>query len=100
MSGGHFDYNQYNIGYIADVIQDEIANNDVRPEGWNEELDGEWKVQRHSEKVIEKMQEAVSALRIAETYAQRVDWYLSGDDGEESFLKRLEEDLNKLIKTK
>jgi hypothetical protein len=27
---------------------------------------------------------------------QRMDWLLSGDDGEESFLKRLDEDLKKL----
>jgi hypothetical protein len=29
-------------------------------------------------------------------YAHRVDWLVSGDDGEESFMKRFDEDLNKL----
>ena len=42
------------------------------------------------------MKEAVRALKIAQVYAQRVDWLLSGDDGEESFLSRLEEELKKL----
>jgi hypothetical protein len=28
--------------------------------------------------------------------AQRADWYLSGDDGEDSFFRRLEEDLEEL----
>jgi hypothetical protein len=27
---------------------------------------------------------------------QRMDWLLSGDDGSESFLKRIDEDLKKL----
>ena len=42
------------------------------------------------------MKEAVNALRIAQEYAQRVDWLLSGDDGEETFLSRLQENLNKI----
>lgn len=95
-SGGHFEYNQYNIGYIADVIQDEIADNDVRPEGWNEESDGDWKGPRHSEKVIEKMKEAARALRVAEIYTHRLDRYLSGNAGEESFIESLEKDLKKI----
>jgi hypothetical protein len=42
------------------------------------------------------MEEAVKVLKIAQVYAQRVDWFLSGDDGEESFLRRLDEDLENL----
>ena len=38
-------------------------------------------------------------MEIAEAYAQRVDWLVSGDDGEESFHERLKEDLDDLIKT-
>jgi hypothetical protein len=33
---------------------------------------------------------------MAEIYAQRIDWLLSGDDGEDSFRKRLKEDLERL----
>ena len=40
------------------------------------------------------MSEAVKALEIAYIYAQRVDRLLSGDDGDESFLRRLKEELN------
>jgi hypothetical protein len=29
-------------------------------------------------------------------YAQSVDWLISGDDGEESFMKSLDKDLKKL----
>ena len=42
------------------------------------------------------MKEAVKALKIAQEYAQRVDWLLSGDDGDESFLRRIDEDLKNL----
>ncbi|MGV8096736.1 MAG: hypothetical protein AB2L24_33180 [Mangrovibacterium sp.] len=38
-------------------------------------------------------------MRIAEIYAHRVDWFLSGDDGEEHFIKRLKEDLDEFNKT-
>lgn len=31
-------------------------------------------------------------------YTQRIDWLLSGDDGEESFHSRLKEELDKLKK--
>lgn len=31
-----------------------------------------------------------------EVYVQRIDWLASGDDGEDSFHKRLEADLEKL----
>ena len=40
--------------------------------------------------------EAINALKVAAVYAQRVDWFLSGDDGEESLVSRLAEDLKKL----
>jgi hypothetical protein len=44
------------------------------------------------------MKEGIEVLKRAQIYAQRIDWLLSGDDGEESFLKRLEKDLNELNK--
>jgi hypothetical protein len=107
MSGGAFDYNQYKIGYMADQIEETIIKNGV--EKTPEEIKDDWHNDEWYEKypedkfhykypdeVIEKMKEAVKALKIAQVYAQRVDWLLSGDDGEESFLRRLEEELKKL----
>ena len=35
-------------------------------------------------------------LRQAHIYAQRIDWLMSGDDGEDSFHRRLKHDLEKL----
>lgn len=77
MSGGAFDYKQFYIEQIAEDIESEIDRRD------------------YSDEVIEKFKEAVRILNKAEIYAQRIDWLLSGDDSEESFIKRLKEDLSK-----
>ncbi len=110
MSGGAFDYNQYKIGNIADDIEKVIERNgrkktkeELKEEFWHqpdwyEKYPEDLYYYEYPNEVIEKFKEAVKILRQAEVYAQRVDWLLSGDDGEESFLKRLEEDLNKLEK--
>jgi hypothetical protein len=107
MSGGAFDYNQYKIGYIADQIDEVIVKNGLEktPEELkNNWIDPEWYKKypedlfhyKYPDEVIDKMKEAVKALKIAQEYAQRVDWLLSGDDGEESFLSRLEDNLKKI----
>ena len=51
---------------------------------------------KYPDEVIEKFKEGVKILKQAEVYAQRIDWLLSGDDGDETFLERLKEDLDKL----
>jgi len=108
MSGGAFDYNQYKIGYIADQIDEVIVKNGIektpqelkdeswRDDSWYDKYPEDKFHYKYPDEVIEKMKEAVKALNIAQEYAQRVDWLLSGDDGEESFLSRLEENLKKI----
>jgi len=76
MSGGHFDYHQYRIREIAESVEDIIQNYKYPPE------------------VLEKIKEGLDALKKAEIYAQRIDWLVSGDDGPETFLERLNEDLS------
>lgn len=108
MSGGRFNYDQYKIGYIADAIEQEIERNgrektreEMKAEGWR---DPNWYEKYPEEKfhyeyppeVIEQFKVAVKKLREAQVYAHRIDWLLSDDDGEESFLRRLKEDLKKL----
>lgn len=83
ISGGHFDYNQHRIRDIADSIESTIAKN---PES-------EYKF---SDKTIALFRKGVKALLVAETYAQRIDWLLSGDDGEETFHERLKADLKEI----
>jgi hypothetical protein len=108
MSGGAFNYDQYKIGYIVEKIEDVINKNgrektkeELKEEGWR---DPDWYKKypedlfhyKYPDEVIEKMKEGIEVLKKAQIYAQRIDWLLSGDDGEESFLSRLEKDLNNL----
>lgn len=108
MSGGAFEYGQYKIGYIADEVEQLIRKNgkektkeEMKDEGWR---DPDWYEKypedkfhyKYPDEVIEKFKEGLEILRKAEIYAQRIDWLISGDDGEESFLERLKEDLGKL----
>ena len=107
MSGGAFDYNQYKIGYIADQIEEEIQRNgrsktreeikdDFRDPGWYEKYPEDLNYHKYPDEVIEEFKNAVKHLRVAEIYAQRVDWLLSGDDGDKSFIERLKSDLLKI----
>lgn len=84
MSGGYFDYHNYVIRDFAEKIEDVVESND------DETLDeyGTTKGRNLSPEVIEKFQEAIYTLRQASKMLHRVDWLLSGDDSEESFLRR------------
>lgn len=92
MSGGHFDYKQYELSYIADEIEELIFNN-------SSDEKNEWgdTIGRHYDKntIIEFMK-AVELIRKAKVYVHRIDWLVSGDDGEDSFHNRLASDLKKL----
>ena len=50
----------------------------------------------YTEETIAEFRKGVEILKKAEIYAQRIDWLISGDDAEESFHKRLREDLSKV----
>jgi hypothetical protein len=94
MSGGHFDYTQYQIGRISDEVEELILKNGQKreyKEAWENEYHNEY-----SPEVIEKFKEGLMLLKKAEIYAQRIDWLVSGDDGEESFFRRLQEELDEL----
>lgn len=51
-----------------------------------------------SQDTIERMKEAYRKVREASVYAERMDYLLSGDDGEEDYAERLKEDLKDLKK--
>jgi hypothetical protein len=105
MSGGTFDYRQHHIRDIYETIQNEIDKNGklktkeeieeevfFNPE-WYEKYPEDLYHKKYEDEVIEKFKEAVEVLKKAYTYAHRIDFLLSGDDGEESFLRRLKEEL-------
>jgi hypothetical protein len=162
MSGGHFGFNQYHLGDIADSIEREIERatgpkpplvtkecvsvcrvvsdscksylsyhyptfnsalrDFMRPEdyevlvrtdnmvrvkgkgdgqiyevhhGTYEEYEDGGSYPNYTEETIKEFRNAIDILRRAEIYAQRVDYLISGDDGEESFHSRLKEELKK-----
>jgi len=92
MSGGHFDYKQYQLEYIADEIEQLILDND------SEEVNeyGDIKGYGYSQETIEKFKLARMTLLLAQIYVQRIDWLVSGDDGEDSFHRRLGDDIDAL----
>lgn len=47
-------------------------------------------------KTIDIMKEAYLQIRKAYVYAQRLDWMLSGDDGEDDLVSRLDKNLNEV----
>lgn len=77
MSGGHFEYQQHKINDIIESIEAQID-----------------KSGKYSDEVINEFKIGVKKLKEAYIYAQRIDWLLSGDDGEETFLTRLKKELN------
>jgi hypothetical protein len=90
MSGGHFEYQQTHLLSISEEIQREIELNGSTND-WGDKIE-------YSDKTIQEFKTAILILEQAYVYAQRIDWLLSGDDSEEDFHKRLEEDLGKLGK--
>ena len=108
MSGGTFDYNQRKIRYIADDIEQEIAKSGKpktqreldeerwRDPSWYEKYPEDLNHYKYRDEIIEEFKKGYEMLRKAEIYAQRIDWYLAGDDGEESFLERIKEDMELL----
>ena len=85
MSGGHFNYAQYEIAMIADDLEGLILNNDDETEG-----------RGFTPETIAEFRRGLQVLREARIYAHRIDWLVSGDDGEEQFHKRLKDELRSL----
>lgn len=109
MSGGAFDYRQYQIRQIWEDIEHEL---DIQGQEKSKEdlryFDDEY-LKKYPEERFEHVyrddvqqifKEGIEILKKAEIYAQRIDWYLRGDDSEDSLVRRLKEDLDKLWKNK
>ena len=104
MSGGTFDYDQFKIGKIADDIQNHLDRqgklkddvNDVYRRDFYAEYPEAKFYEIYQSEVQEAMKAGINALKIAEVYAHRIDYFLAGDDGDENFLKRLQDELNEI----
>ena len=105
MSGGRFSYKQWHIENIADQIEQEVimSGKPIPRNRWDyherqeyEETHKQPMNYAYPESVLRRMEEAVYALKRAAIYAQRTDYLLSGDDGEECFEERLKKELAEL----
>lgn len=92
MSGGHFNYKQHVLLDMADDIGGFVLSNDSKEK--NEFGDNIGR--QYSPETIEEFERAMIVLKMAYVYAQRIDWLLSGDDGEDSFHIRLQAQLKEL----
>lgn len=95
MSGGTFDYLQYRLEEAVDRIQEEIDNNNIKPEWYNAYNVQYWNGYRWTDDTIAEFKKGIELIQKAKIYMQRIDWLLAEDDGEETFHKRLKEDLEK-----
>ena len=91
MSGGTFDYSQYRIIDIIETIQSHINRQ-------GEKIDYKYGDEHpiFEPEVLKHMQDGIECLKKAYVYAQRIDRFLAGDDGNETFMWRLNEELNEL----
>ena len=48
---------------------------------------------KYPDDIIAEFKNAIHYLKMAQIYTQRIDWMVSGDDGEDCFRQRLKEDL-------
>jgi hypothetical protein len=89
MSGGHLFHQQHRIEEIAGEIESLIWTND------DESIDqyGERSGNAYPPEIIEKLYTAAYALRRAAAMVQRIDYLLSGDNGQDTFLRLWEEDI-------
>lgn len=109
MSGGHFDYIQNRFTDIYEDIETVISKNKVEKSVEQIKTNNPWidldDIQElewckydynYPKEVIDEFKKGVEFIKKAQIYTQRIDWLLSGDDGEKSFLQQLKDDLNKL----
>lgn len=89
MSGGHFQYQQQRLEEIAEEIDEAIESNDDQTiDKW-----GDKKGFGFPDEIIDKFREAAHTLRRAAEMADRVDYLMSSDDSEKSFLERWEKEV-------
>ncbi len=108
MSGGHWEYKQFQFTDVIDDLKSIIEKNgqpktkeELKKDlwydpDWYEKYPGDKLHYNYPDEVIDEFKKAVDFISKAQVYMHRIDWLLSGDDGDESFIKRLNEDLKKL----
>ena len=84
MSGGFFNYDQYRLEDLACQIEDLIyRNGSTDKDEFGSELGA-----NYPPEIITKFKETVRLLRRVSEMVQRIDYLVSDDDSEKSFLER------------
>ena len=82
MSGGSLDYFYFRFDEPLEKISKEIK----------------WGKNKWSPEVLSEFRNAIKYLKIAKVYSHSVEWLLSGDYGDDSFIEALKEELYELEK--
>lgn len=88
MSGGHFNYEDFRIDDMMDIIKHDIKYNDVEW-GYNSET-GESVENygyQHSKETLSILKRLLKDMRKVMNVLHAYDWYVSGDTCEETFLE-------------
>lgn len=97
MSGGTFNYDQSRILNIAEELEEMLERQGKEiPEDEMYYSSGEQFYETYPENVQFIMREAIHQLKRSYVFVHRIDWYLAGDDSEESLYKNLTCDLAEL----
>lgn len=95
MSGGAFEYKQYKIQDLIEDMENLLVRLDKEPID-SFECDSLKRYVDDSELLKNKIKENIGYLKRAYIFTKRIDWFISGDDGEENFYERLKEEIEKL----
>jgi len=106
MSGGHYNYAYYHLDELADQIEGDFINDGkYLGEDWSHEISNSFDL-KYPNKEYDRLEDAtleekpiilneikslIRDLRKCSKRAKELEWYMSGDTGATSFLRRLNE---------
>lgn len=95
MSGGAFEHKQFHIEQLIEDMEILLKRVDKEPID-SFECDSLKNYIDDKETFKKIILKNINCLKEAYVYTQRIDWFISRDDGEDSFYERLKEDMDKL----
>jgi hypothetical protein len=84
MSGGHFDFQETHLGYIADQLEQDIECNDIPYDIANAQDDERYGFQLDP-KTIQFLKEVAGQLKRLKNILHEYDLAVSGDTSEKTF---------------
>ena len=91
MSGGVFDYQNYRLNDFVDIINKEVLKPNKQESDYYDNLQDATKEQAAAIKT--ECRDLVQVLESTSKRLKNLDWFLSGDDGEETYLEHIAEEL-------